>query len=265
MSDALFEFKAWLMHVLKAGGPHQVHSPLVFRLLTQVLVPHKDFYAFEELNAQRKSLLADNTTLEIVDYGAGSRKKIMGNSRKVSEIARLSLQKKRIAESLFYFIRDLQPSTGLELGTSLGLTTAYMAKASSGCNWVSMEGAPKVADYAINVLSQLAITNVEILKGNFDDLIPAYCAKGGNLDFALLDGNHRYEPTMRYFTWLSALAGEKSIFILDDIHWSSEMEKAWNEIQNSDRVSVSIDFFHFGIVFFRSGIEKQKFVLKLPK
>jgi predicted O-methyltransferase YrrM len=265
MSDALFEFRAGLKHLLKAGGPHQVHSPLVFRLLTQVLVPSKNFYAFEELNVQRKSLLTDNSTLEIVDYGAGSRKKIKGNSRKVSEIARLSLQKRRIAESLFYFIRDLQPSNAIELGTSLGLTTAYMARASSACKWTTMEGAPEVADYAKNVLSQLDVTNVEIQKGNFDDLIPDYCAKAAQLDFAFLDGNHRYEPTLRYFNWLSALAGEKSVFILDDIHWSSEMEKAWNEIQNSNRVTVSIDFFHFGIVFFRSGIEKQKFVLRLPK
>ncbi len=264
MSDALFEFRAWIRHRTTAGGPHQVHSPMVFRLLTRVPVPQKHFYAYEELNAMRKTMREDDSLLQIVDFGAGSRKKITDNSRKVSEIARLSLQKQFCAEALFYIIRDLQPSNAIELGTSLGLTTAYMAKAGSDCKWTSVEGAPEVANYARNVLTQLHVTNVEILTGNFDDLIPSFCAKEKKLDFAFIDGNHRYEPTMRYFNWLSSLACEKSIFILDDIHWSAEMEKAWIEIQNSAKVTVSIDFFHFGVIFFRSGIEKQKFVLRLP-
>ena len=264
MGDALFELRSWLRHKLTAGGPHQVHSPLVFRLLTQVLVPQKKYYAFDELDAFRKALLKDNTSLEILDYGAGSRKKITDNARKVADIARLSLQKRKCAEALFYIIRDLQPATAVELGTSLGLTAAYMAKACAECQWTSMEGAPEVADFAKNVLRQLDVTNVEIQTGNFDNLLPTYCEKNAKIDFALIDGNHRYEPTIRYFNWLSRMASEKSVFILDDIHWSPEMEKAWNEIQNSDQISVSIDFFHFGMIFFRSGIEKQKFILRLP-
>ncbi|MFM9984479.1 MAG: O-methyltransferase [Flavobacteriales bacterium] len=264
MGDALFELRSWLRHRLSAGGPHQVHSPLVFRLLTQVLVPQKKYYAFEELNTRREALLKDYTKLEILDYGAGSRKNFSDNSRKVADIARLSLQRSHCAEALFYIIRDLQPTSAIELGTSLGLTTAYMAKGCTECQWTSMEGAPKVADFARNLLRQLDVTNVEIVTGNFDDLLPMYCSKNQKLDFAFIDGNHRYEPTMRYFYWLSPLASENAVFILDDIHWSPEMEKAWNEIQNSNLISVSIDFFHFGMIFFRSGIEKQKFILRLP-
>ena len=264
MNAALFEFKAWLVQQWKAAGPHQVHSPHIFRLLTQVLKNQSGNTIFQELNTMRSRLRKDRTELEIEDFGAGPRKNKQGKKRSVQEIAKNSLQSRRCAEHLFRIVSDLQPRMALELGTSLGITTAYMARASESCQWITMEGSTQIADFARKLLTQLDVKNVKVQTGNFDDILPIFCANHTGVDFVLFDGNHKLEPTLRYFNILAKLAHEKTVFIFDDIHWSKEMEEAWSEIQKSPSVSLTVDFFHFGMVLFRGGIEKQHFILRLP-
>ncbi len=76
------------------------------------------------------------------------------------------------------------------------------------------------------------------------------------------DGNHRKEPTLRYFEQCIHFSNENSIFVFDDIHWSKGMESAWEYIKNDRRVSITIDLFWFGIIFFVEGVEKQDFVIR---
>jgi predicted O-methyltransferase YrrM len=83
------------------------------------------------------------------------------------------------------------------------------------------------------------------------------------LDLVFFDGNHQKVPTLDYFHHCLTKAHENSIFIFDDIHWSSEMDEAWQQIQGHEQVSLTIDLFQFGLVFFRKGIAKQHFTLRM--
>jgi predicted O-methyltransferase YrrM len=82
------------------------------------------------------------------------------------------------------------------------------------------------------------------------------------LDLVFFDGNHRYQPTMNYFNLCLKKANENSVFVFDDIYWSNEMTKAWEEIKNHKDVTVTIDLFSVGLVFFRTQQAKQHFILK---
>jgi predicted O-methyltransferase YrrM len=149
------------------------------------------------------------------------------------------------------------------MGTSLGITTCYLAQGVSNASVVTMEGAPKVAQEALTTFKNLGCQNIQLIEGNFDQSLPNYLNSISTIGIAYVDGNHRYIPTMQYFNLLLAKSDEHSIFIFDDIHWSSEMEKAWAEIKSDNRIALTIDLFYIGIVFLKKGNkEKENFIIK---
>jgi predicted O-methyltransferase YrrM len=150
----------------------------------------------------------------------------------------------------------------LELGTSLGITSAYLASAKDDSKLVTMEGSKEIAAIAQSNFEKLNVKNVSIITGNFDDQLPAFLNRQDKLDFVFIDGNHRLEPTLRYFEMLLPKTREGSILIFDDIHWSEEMEMAWKQIQHHPQVTVTVDLFFIGLVFFRKENKvKQHFLI----
>ena len=149
------------------------------------------------------------------------------------------------------------------MGTSLGITTCYLSQGVPNASLVTMEGAPTVAQEALTTFKNLGYQNIQLIEGNFDQSLPNYLHSISTIGIAYVDGNHRYTPTMQYFNLLLTKSDEHSIFIFDDIHWSSEMEKAWAEIKADTRISLTIDLFYIGIVFLKKGNkEKENFIIK---
>lgn len=244
------------------GRGHGVHSPFVFDFITKVLNDDRHFYAYESIENLRLLLLTDEKQLVIEDFGAGSRVK-KTNLRSVKDIARSSLKPKKFGQLLFRIVDRYSPSTILELGTSLGVTTAYLASAKSASVVVTMEGSKAVAEVAKNNFCNLNLPNIRLVEGNFDETLPATVKETGKVDLAFIDGNHRYEPTVRYYRQLLPAVHEHSVLIFDDIHWSKEMEQAWDEICKDPAVMLSIDLFFIGLVFFRKENKvKQHFTIR---
>jgi predicted O-methyltransferase YrrM len=150
------------------------------------------------------------------------------------------------------------------MGTSLGITTCYLAHGVPNASVVTMEGAPTVAQEALTTFKNLGFQNIQLIEGNFDQSLPNYLQNISTIGVAYVDGNHRYNPTMHYFNLLLAKSDEHSIFIFDDIHWSTEMQEAWKIIKNHPLVTVTIDTYQWGIVFFRSeqSLAKEHFVIR---
>lgn len=232
------------------GKGHGVHSPFVFDFIQQVLNDDRIFYAYQPVENLRQLLLHDKRVLEIEDFGAGSRIK-KTNRRSVSEIAKSSLKPVKYGQLLFRIIDHYSPKHLLELGTSLGITSVYLAMANPAASLTTMEGARSVATIARENFQKLGVKNIRLIEGNFDQILPVWLSDQQKIDFVFIDGNHRYQPTMNYFYQLLPHTHEYSILIFDDIHWSSEMEKAWADIKNHPSVTLSIDLFFIGMVFFR--------------
>jgi len=261
--DALFELRSYAKHLFAAVGPHGVHSPLVFDMLTKVLRPEKQFYCFEQIEKQRGILLNDHTCIDVNDPGAGSRK-LHNRQRVIRDIARHALQSEHCAQQLFRITHHFKPTRILELGTSLGITTSYLASVDKTASVVSIEGVAAVADVAKGVFSRLGLSNIDLITGKFDEVLNDAFSKLGQVDLALIDGDHRYEATVQYFKRIAEHCHDNSIIILDDIHWSKGMHDAWLDIIRDERVMVSIDFFHFGVLFFKRDRERENFRLHLP-
>jgi predicted O-methyltransferase YrrM len=231
------------------GKGHGVHSPFVFDFIKNVLNDRTVYPEYHTVEGLRKKLLADNTPVPFKEFGAGS--KNAGLSRSVSSIAGRSAKNAKYGQLLFRIARRYQPHYVLELGTSLGISTAYLAAADKTSVVVTGEGNDSVASLARKNLDGIGLDNVRVITGNFDNTLPEMISRLPHIDLAFIDGNHRRQPTLNYFQVLLTKTGPESIIIFDDIHWSREMEMAWAEVRQHESARLSIDLFFLGIIFFR--------------
>lgn len=246
----------------RAVNEYRIHSPFVFELATKVLYDKQAYPAYTQVEALRKSLLSDNSLLEIEDFGAGSRTG-SGSTRKVSDIARRSLKPRKYAQLLFRMAQYYKPVRILELGTSLGLTSAYFALSHPGARVVTLEGSPAIAAIAQRNFEQLGIQNIRVLTGRFEDNLENVLKEMGAVDLVFIDGNHRLEPTLRYFEQINRYVHNKTITIFDDIYWSAEMKTAWETAIQHPQIKISADLFSLGAVFYREEIKtREHFTLK---
>jgi predicted O-methyltransferase YrrM len=244
------------------GKGHGVHSPFVFSFIKFVLRDTRPYYCYGPIEQLRSDLLKDNSVIEVEDFGAGSTA-IKSNRRVVKAIAKSSLKPKKFAQLLFRMINHYQPHTIVELGTSLGITTAYLASGNSNAPVYTCEGAKNIAAIAQQNFNHLGLNNTILLQGDFAKTLPVLLQSMEKVDFAFVDGNHRQEPTLAYFEQLLQKTHAASILVFDDIHWSAGMEAAWETIKQHPSVTLSIDLFFIGIVFFDTSFKaKQHFTIR---
>ncbi len=244
------------------GKGHGIHSPFVFDLVVQVLNDQTKNPAYKEIEVQRNLLLGNETIIEVEDFGAGSVKGLKKH-RVVQQIAAGSLKKPKYAQLLYRLVTYFQPKQIIELGTSLGITTAYLAKAKQDAQVITMEGSAAIASLAEDVFKKLQLQNIHLVTGNFDETLQATINQLSTINFAFVDGNHRKEPTLNYFHQLLEKSNESTIMVFDDIHWSKEMEEAWETIKQHSSVTLTIDLFFIGLVFLRKEQkEKEHFVIR---
>lgn len=251
----------FIKHRISANNRHGTHSPFVYKLADEVIYEFKENEDFKIIEKHRFSLLNDNRALNITDLGAGSLLN-KEKSKKVKEVAANALKKPALAQLLYRLSKYFKPSSIIELGTCLGITTAYFAKANPNAKIITIEGCPQTASIAAEGFNELGLKNVELLIGNFDNVLPEVLKTINPLDFVYVDGNHRKDATLNYFQWCLANKNDDTILIFDDIYWSKGMKEAWEEIKNHPEVTVTIDMFWIGLVSFRKGQAKEHFKLK---
>ncbi len=251
----------FLKHRFTSKTRHGTHSPFVYKLTDEVIYDIGDKSDYKRIEAQRKKLLRDDRLIQVTDLGAGSHLN-KNRSKSVKQIAKNALKRPRLAQLIYRLAKDTQPELVIELGTCLGLTTAYLATALPEGKVITIEGCPQTAEVAASNFRELQLKNVELKVGNFDDLLPALIDEKQKLDFVYIDGNHRKEATLNYFKWCLPKVHENSLLIFDDIYWSAGMKEAWEEIKQNPQVKVTIDLFWIGLVYFKKGQAKEHFKIR---
>lgn len=239
---------------------HSLHSPFLYSFYTKV-VKKDNKKGFEPIEALRKSLLQNDEEMLIEDLGAGSRIS-NSNTRKVSQIAKHASTPAPFSRLLNRIITHFDYKNIVELGTSLGLNSAYMASAKKDVQLFTFEGSASIANLAKQNLSELNCFNYQLIEGNIDNTLPQWIENTPQIDLAYIDANHRYEPTLRYFELFLPKMTTSGMIILDDIHWSKEMNDAWEVLKNHPKVSLSIDLFEAGILFLQPDLMKENYILE---
>ena len=254
----------YLRYLLHAKTRHGIHSPFVYSFIEEILLDNTQYADYHDIENQVTRLKQNRNVLEIVDFGAGSPKgKYRVYFDRVQNVAKISGITKKHGRLLYRLVKHYQPATMLELGTSVGISTMYQAKGNPNAQFTAVEGCASLAMIAQNSLDKTGCENVTLKTGQFQIILPKLLG-GLNkmLDYAFIDGDHTYAGTMHYFKLLKKHIGENSILIFHDIHWSNGMEKAWKELKKDPEITVSIDLYFMGIVFFKKELSKQDFVLK---
>ena len=240
---------------------HGIHSPFVFDLINNVLRKDIPPEVLDAISGVRKDMAGSSEILKVNDLGAGSQY-TSSPHRRLSDISRTSTVRNMYGRVLYNMAMEYNGKNILELGTSVGISTLFMAMGASSSKIISIEGCNELAEVAKRNLARCNIDNTEIIQGDFDTSLNAVRETGFRPSLVFVDGNHRKGPVMRYFSLLKELITAESVIIFDDINYSVEMNKAWNEIKSDLQVSVSIDIFQMGFVFFRAGMVKQDFVIR---
>ncbi len=252
----------YINHHLTAYTEHDLHSPFMYNFYMELIKNNLPFNDFEELDSIRKQLQNNTSVLEVTDFGAGS-KKLHSNKRAINEIAKHGIAQKKQAEFLYRLLNKFTPNTVVELGTSIGLTSLYLAKANTKSTVYTIEGCRNLYQFSNNLFTEQHIKNIHSINDNFNQVFPKLLSELKSIDFLYIDGNHAYQPTINYFTMALEKKHPNSIFVFDDIYWSDGMQQAWIEICKHPDVTLSLDLFYFGIVFFRTeNKNKEHFVIK---
>ncbi|TJY32884.1 O-methyltransferase [Pontimicrobium aquaticum] len=256
----IFQIKAYLKIFLSSTNQHGVHSPFVYDLVTKCFYDKTKFQDYLKLKAYKKELLKNRTQINITDFGAGS-KVIKNNKRTVSNIAKHSGTTLKRAKLLYRLVNYFNSSSILELGTSLGIGTHAMSLANPKAYITTIEGCANISKFTKENFKRQKLQNIELITSNFSNAINNLTPK--TYDLIFFDGNHQKEATLNYFETLLPTTHNNTIFIFDDIYWSKGMTEAWEAIKQHPKVTVTIDTFFWGFVFFRKEQEKEHFTIRV--
>ncbi|KQB43816.1 methyltransferase [Flavobacterium sp. L1I52] len=257
-----FQFKAYLKFLWHSKNEHAVHSPFVFSLITKCFYDKKSKPDYAILQQYRNALLENKNSIEVTDFGVGS-KVFKSNKRKIAQIAKTAGISAKRAQLLFRISNYFQPENILELGTSLGLATSALALGNKNAQIITLEGCPNTANQCQLQLQKFRINNVACVITEFSGYLTSHNPQLTTHNLIYFDGNHSKEATLAYFDLLLPTITNDSVWIFDDIHWSAEMEEAWEAIKKHPKVSVTIDTFQWGLVFFRREQPKEHFIIRV--
>jgi len=256
-----FKIRSFIAFLLASTNKHGVHSPFVYELVTKCFNGPTNPAKMKAFYKIQKCLYSNKNSIKITDYGKGS-SVFKSNERKVSDIAKIAGINKKKSALLLRMVDYFNPKNILEIGTSVGLGTSVLSIGNPDAKIVTLEGCENTADVAKDLFKTNHLNNIDLIVGNFDETLSAVLADK-QYDLIYFDGNHQKEPTLRYFNQCLKTVHNNSVFIFDDINWSPEMQLAWQEIKSHPKVTITINTFFWGMVFFRKEQKKQHFTIRV--
>ncbi len=261
MFPSVFRVTDYLTYLLTSVNRHGIHSPFVFNFNEKIIQGKDAHDLFDPIETLRRKMIKSKAEIDFVDFGSGNKT----GKRKISEIADSTAKQARYGRFLYRLLATLQPQYSLELGTGTGIASLYQACAFNEFFPLhSIEGSPKLAEIAAYNAEMLGIQDrIHFHVGRFEDKLPEILSLFPRLDYVFIDGNHSYEPTIKYFNTLKKHSHSGTVLVFDDINWSEEMKRAWSVIKNDGDVTLTIDIFALGLVFFRKeNQEKENFIIR---
>lgn len=258
-----FQTYSYIGYVVKSKRlkHSSINNLTINELLNLSLDKTRQYYHFDKIDMIREQYLVNKARISVTDKGAGSQFGAV-KSKTIAQIAKHSAIQQKYGELLSRLIISFKPPSIIELGTSLGISTLYLSLPNKGTRVTTIEACSQCASIAQQTFNQQLCNNIQTNIATFDEALPTILAHCKRIDFAFIDGNHRGDATLNYFHLLLQKSHSNTIFVFDDIHWTRDMFEAWQTICQHPQISLTIDLFQFGIVFFHPQTEKQHLTIK---
>jgi len=265
----LFRISHRISHFFKAKNAHGIHSPFLFLLYNQVIKNASKQKGILEIEKLRKDFTHSLAIITTYDYGTGGignkiLQKPLIRQTPIAHIAKNALKPTKEAVFLYNLANYLNAGLIWEFGTSLGITTLYLANAKELKELHTIEACPNTQAMAINNFHAICPGNqkVRFHTGEIEKILPDLQQNSPPPDMICFDANHDGKATLEYFYQCVKHKHSQSVFIFDDIYWSPSMHQAWITIKNHPEVRMSLDLFSFGIIFFNPGFSKEDFRIR---
>lgn len=255
----MYQIIQYIKFLIKSTNQHGVHSPFVYNLVTKCFYDKRNYGSYKHILNYKKDLLKNKTSIQVTDLGAGSQV-MKQKERSISSMTKNAGSTNKRAKLIYRFVNYFSPKTILELGTSLGIATHAMSLANQETKITTIEGCPNISEFSKANFKKHNLNNIDLKIGDFNNIINQLSSN--NYDLIFFDGNHQKGATLEYFETLLQTINNDSVFIFDDIYWSKEMTEAWNNIKQHPKVTVTVDTFFWGFVFFRKEQVKEHFVIR---
>ncbi|WP_142785561.1 O-methyltransferase [Changchengzhania lutea] len=255
-----YQIYQYIKFIFKSKNQHGVHSPFIYNLVTTCFYDRSYFDDYIKLLHFRKTLIHNKTKIKVTDLGVGSQ--VMSKQiRQISDMARNAGTTKKRVQLLYRITHYFKPKYILELGTSLGIATHAMSLGYPESKITTIEGCPNISSFTKKNFKKHHLSDIKLLTGNFDEVIKTI--PSSTFDLIFFDGNHQKKATLNYFEQLLKTAHNDSVFIFDDIYWSKDMTAAWETIKQHPKVTITVDTFFWGFVFFRKEQVKEHFIIRV--
>ncbi|HUR30172.1 MAG TPA: class I SAM-dependent methyltransferase [Saprospiraceae bacterium] len=261
----LWEIGSYIQHRISSKSWRSFHSPFLFSLFRYILDDRISIPTFEKVEEKRKDFLNSKQKIQVNDFGAGSKVNPLHISRAIGDIARSSLSLPLQCRIMSRLATAVLAKNIVELGTSLGLSAAYLASAQSDSTVFTIEGDTEVANIADQLFQELELKNVVLINSTFERLFSSGTLPFNSIDLVFIDGNHRKDALVDYYQQLAPYFHADTIAVIDDIYWSKDMQAGWRELINMQAVTQSVDCYQFGILIFKKDfLQKQHHKVRLP-
>lgn len=248
-------------YFLNVTDRHSLQAPFIFEFYSKFIQGIKNNVCIDEIEAIRKAFLKDHSKIRGIDFGAGSRITKSAGDKTVAMIAKHGISSQKDCIFLSELVKLIQPKTSIELGTSLGIATAYLSKSIRHGSICTFEGNDELVQKSSTLFRHLNCQNVQLVKGNIDEKLPSQLTQLDKVDFAIIDANHTYEALLLYFDLLKSKMSDSGVVVIDDIRWSVDMYRGWKKIISDDAVTNSIEFLNKGVLMFKKSIQRQHYIL----
>lgn len=253
----MFQIIAYIKFLITSNRYRRINSSFLDDLITKCFKNNNKQPIYSKLDSYRADLLSNNQTITITDFGAGSRV-FKSNVRAINAIAKNAGISSKRAQLLLRLSQYFNFKNALELGTSLGLSTSALAFGNPNTKITTLEGCPETASVAQQQFDKYQLNSIKSITTDFSDYLKNIPKEEQSFDLIYFDGNHQKEATLNYFNDLINHTDNNSVLIFDDIHWSKEMEEAWEEIKQYPKVHITVDTFFWGFVFLNTESQQQK-------
>ncbi len=241
--------------------------------LSNSIAPEEKIW-IERIEEVRSALNDSFTEITITDYGAGkssfkrTEKEMYEGVVTTMTVSNACKGSKSYfwALMLFNLVREFKPSICIELGTCLGISSAYQASAqkiNKKGSIITLEGADALYSLSKKNLQKLGLDNVTVVKGRFQDNLERILNENEPIDYAFIDGHHDGKATISYFESFIPHLSKKAVIVFDNILWSKGMRYAWKKITENKNVKISVNLRTIGICILDNDIE-NKFRFRVP-
>ncbi|MBK7912129.1 MAG: class I SAM-dependent methyltransferase [Saprospiraceae bacterium] len=241
-------------YYLSAKSIYQMHAPYLFELLQFVYDPDRNYYDFIKIHEASKSLESNYNLIAENDFSKTHQQAGLS----IGAMYKKSGHTLTAYECLYRLVTFIKPKNSLELGASVGMSGLSMALANKYGIHTSVEGNSSLAESTNRLFQNYELNSARCLHSRFDEFL-SNNPRSNLFDFVFIDGDHRYQATLDNFNKLLDMLTEDAVLLIDDIHWSAEMHKAWIELSRHPSIHCSLEMMRWGLLFKSKKLTKGCF------